>query len=296
MRIAVRRLRTSLVALYILALGLVACSASVAPSQPSPILHTSISVGGQLRGYRLFRPPALGNRPAPLVVLLHGCFPGANGEGAASALNFDHEASSAGFVAVYPDGIDGCWNQGRSGSTVDDVGFIGSLLDRLVKQLPIDRSRIFVTGGSGGGAMAYRLACELSSRITAIASVAGAWWLDAPCRPARPVSVLEMHGSADSRTPYDGGGAFNVSPVLAVVQRWAELDGCLGDPALAQSGVTKSSAWNRCNGGTVVRLDTIVGGSHTWFGCRVPPCDPVPGEPDANAVVWNFFNGLRSSA
>jgi polyhydroxybutyrate depolymerase len=296
MGIAAGGLRTSLVALYTLSLGLVACSGSSEPAKPNPILHTSISVGGQLRGYRLFRPPSLGNRPEPLVVLLHGCFPGANGEGAASALNFDHQASSAGFVAVYPDGIDGCWNQGSCCSTADDVGFIRSLLDRLVKDLPIDRSRIFVTGGSGGGAMAYRLACELSSRITAIASVAGAWWLDAPCHPARPVSVLEMHGRDDSLSPYDGGGALNVSPVLAVAQRWAELDGCVGDPALAQSGITKSSTWDRCKGGAVVRLDMIVGGSHTWFGCRVPPCDPVPGEPDANAVVWSFFNGLRPAA
>ncbi len=162
----------------------------------------------------------------------------------------------------------------------------------MVKELPIDRARIFVTGGSGGGALAYRLACDLSSRITAIASVSGGWWLDAPCRPARPVSVLEMHGE-DS---YEGGGAHNLSPVLVVVQRWAELDGCVGDPVLAQSGMTKSSTWDRCKAGTVVRLDTIVGGTHTWFGCGVPPCSPVPGEPDANTVVWSFFNGLRPAA
>ena len=296
MSIAVGARRTSLVVLYIVTFGFVACGGSSAPSKPSPVLHQSISVGGELRGYRLFRPPSLGSTPAPLVVLLHGCFPGANGEQAATAFRFDEEAISGRFVAVYPDGIHGCWNQGPCCSAADDVGFISALLDRLIKELSIDRSRIFVTGWSGGGAMAYRLACELSGRIAAIASVAGAWWLDAPCSPTRPVSVLEMHGTNDSRAPSDGGGPLNLSPILAVVQRRAELDGCVGDPALGLSGVTMSSTWNRCKAGAVVRLDTIVDGRHTWFGCGVPPCDPVPGEPGASAAVWDFFSSLRPAA
>lgn len=302
MRIGVGRLdrrpnltSTGLIGLVAL-LGLVACGSSAAPPGPSPVQRGAISVENQARGYRVFRPPALGNRPAPLVVLLHGCLPGANGQGAASAVKFDDKATSAGFVAVYPDGIEGCWNAGRCCGTADDVGFIRLLLDRLLKERPIDRSRIFVTGASGGAAMAYRLACELSSRITAIASVAGGSSLDTPCRPARPVSVLEMHGSDDSRLPYDGGGPNNVSPILQVVQRWVALDGCVGDPDRAQSGITKTSTWGRCESGSVVRLDTIVGGRHTWFGCGVRPCDPVPGEPDANDVVWAFFNGLRPAA
>lgn len=288
--------RTSLVTLYILSLGLAACGGSPAPSKPSPILHGHISVAGQQRGYRLFRPPSLGSRPAPLVILLHGCFPGATGDQVATAFHFDDQATSVGFVAVYPDGIGGCWNQGPCCTTADDVGFIGALLDRLVKEGSIDRSRILVAGWSGGGAMAYRLACELPSRLTAVASVAGAWWLDLPCRPARPVSILEMHGTDDSRSPFDGGGPLNLSPVLAVSQRWAQLDGCSSSPTLTQSGITKSSTWGSCQAGTVVRLDITAGGRHSWFGCHVPPCDPVPGEPDANSVVWSFFNGLRPAS
>ena len=205
------------------ALGLVACGGSAATPSPSPVQRGAISVDGQLRGYRVFRPPALRSRPAPLVVLLHGCLPGANGQGAASAVKFDDKATSAGFVAVYPDGIEGCWNAGRCCGTADDVGFIRLLLDRLLRELPIDRSRIFVTGASGGAAMAYRLACELSSRVTAIASVSGGSSLDTPCRPARPGSVLEMHGSDDSRLPYHGGGPNNVSPscrLFTVGWRW----------------------------------------------------------------------------
>jgi poly(3-hydroxybutyrate) depolymerase len=71
------------------------------------------------------------------------------------------------------------------------------------------------------------------------------------------------------------------------MQRWVSIDGCNSGPSASQSGITKTSIWTGCKAGTVVRLDTVVGGHHTWFGSCF---DPVPGEPDANSVVWDFFN------
>jgi hypothetical protein len=47
MSIAVGARRTSLVVLYIVTFGFVACGGSSAPSKPSPVLHQSISVGGE---------------------------------------------------------------------------------------------------------------------------------------------------------------------------------------------------------------------------------------------------------
>jgi polyhydroxybutyrate depolymerase len=171
------------------------------------------------------------------------------------------------------------------------VTFISRLLDRLFKDLPINQSRVFATGVSGGGFMSYRLACELSNRFTAIASVSGVMLFDA-CHPTRPVSILEMHGTDDSIVPY-GGGVPNGPPspsVAAVMQTWTTLDGCVGDPMLSQTGITKTSLWKGCKGGAIVRLDTVVGGHHTWFGSSF---DPVPGEPNANAVIWDFFSSLQ---
>jgi polyhydroxybutyrate depolymerase len=173
----------------------------------------------------------------------------------------------------------------------DDVAFISRLIDRLTTDLPIDKSRIFIAGVSGGAFMAYRLACELADRIAGMASVAGAMLVDS-CHPTRPVSILEMHGTDDSNVPYDGGAVFNgaASPsVDAVMQSWATLDGCAGNPSQSQNGITKTSAWRGCKAGTTVRLDTVVGGHHTWFGSTI---DPVPGEPNANATIWSFFSSV----
>jgi polyhydroxybutyrate depolymerase len=251
-----------------------------APGGPSPnasVQYVSITLDGKLRDYRLFRPPALDyTKPIPLVIALHGS--PSEADELASVSRFDDEAAKAGFLAAYPNGCGGSWDA-SAGSY--DVRFIGRLMDRLESDFRIDTARVFVVGVSYGSFMAYRLACELSSRIAALASVAGAM-LSGDCHPTRPVPILEMHGTVDSNVPYARG--------VAAIQQWTMLDGCVGDPIVSQSGITKTSVWNRCQAGTVVGLDTVLGGHHTWFGSDF---DPVPGEPNANAVIWSFFSSLQ---
>lgn len=273
----------------LLSVSIIAACGGSAPALPARLSpgttqHAKITINGQVRTYRLFRPASLDPKHAsPLVMVLHPCRPDGNGDGQAAYTHFDDTASSGRFVAVYADGIGGCWNVEGPGMP-DDVAFIGRLLDRLVTDLQIDRTRIFIAGISGGAAMAYRLACELSDRVLAIASVSGTMLGD-DCHPTRPVSILEMHGTADF---YDGGGDLHAPSVMAVAQRWTALDGCTGNPSESQTGITRTTTWKPCKEGAVVRLDTVVGGHHTWFGS---PFAPVPGEPDANTVIWDFFRG-----
>jgi polyhydroxybutyrate depolymerase len=250
------------------------------PSDAAAVQYVSLTVGNKLRDYRLFRPPALDyTKPVPLVISLHGTPSDASVQ--ASVSHFDDEAAKAGFLAVYPDGCDGFWDA-DAGSY--DVGFISRLIDRLRTDFRIDEARVFIVGVSAGALMAYRIACELSSLIAGLASVAGSM-LASDCHPARPVSILEMHGTADANVSYALG--------VAAIQTWTLLDGCVGDPALSQSGITKTSVWSRCNAGTVVRLDTVEGGHHTWFGSTY---DPVPNEPNANSAIWSFFSSIRPTA
>jgi polyhydroxybutyrate depolymerase len=197
----------------------------------------------------------------------------------AAISHFDDEALIGSFMVAYPDARYGSWN--TSGPPpAEDVTFIGRLLDRLESEFTIDKARIFITGASKGAMMAYRVACELSDRIAGIASVSGRMDLE-DCRPARPVSILEMHGTDDALVPYEGGAS--------AIKRWVMLDGCTGTPTQSVSRITKTAIWTGCGGGTVVRFDTVVGGRHTWFGSTY---DPVPGEPSSNAEVWGFFSNL----
>ena len=263
-----------------ISLGLSACSGSLptaGPSlSPSGVQHASLVVDGHKRTYRLFRPPTLDlTRPPSLVLALHGA--PSSGDELASISHFDDEAMSGGFIVAYPDALYGAWNPDTPGP-VEDVAFMVRLLDRLQHEFTVERTHTFIAGVSNGAMMAYRLACELSDRVAAIASVAGEMRLQ-ECQPARPVSILEMHGTDDSSVPYDGG--------VAAIRRWVTLDGCTGHPTQSVSGITKTSIWSGCREGTVIRLDTVVGGHHTWFGSAFAP---VPGEPSSNAVIWAFFS------
>lgn len=242
--------------------------------------YVSLTLAGELRDYRIFRPPALDStKPVALIIALHGT--PSEADELASISRFDDEAVKAGFLAVYPNGCHGSWHT-AAGS--DDVNFISRLIDQMQVDFRIDSARVYVVGVSAGSPMAYRMACELSDRIAGVASIAGSM-SSSGCQPSRPVSILEMHGTVDLNVPYARG--------LAAVQQWTTLNGCVGDPVLSQSGITKTLVWNRCNAKAVVRLDTVVGGHHTWFGSDF---DPVPGEPNANAEIWTFFSSLQTTA
>jgi polyhydroxybutyrate depolymerase len=226
-----------------------------------------------------------------MVLALHGS--SQPPQGLEFRTKFDAEAVAAGFVVVYPEGIGLSWNSSDSGGdthevTVDDVGFIRQLIDRLVGSEKVDPTRVFVTGISSGGEMAHRLACELADRVRAVASVSGDLGI-ATCNPARPLSVLEIHGTADPFVPMGGDPGNNIPPTLSTMKRWVQIDGCGLDPTVSTSGITTTTTWAACRGGTNVVLVTITGAGHTFWLDASPP-----GLPNINDLIWGFFS--RASA
>lgn len=271
---------------------------------PAPVQQHQIDIGGQARAYRVFVPPTLDrSRPAPLVMVLHG---GNNTvDDMVKTTLFDREAAAGDFIAAYPEGVGKVWNAGTCCGTgprrgLDDVGFLTEVLDRIEVDYPVDRSRVFVAGVSNGAMMAYRFACERADRVTAVGSVAGAVVVEG-CRPSRPVSVLEVHGTEDPLVPYLGGqpsaveaqGAPPYTSAQAMVQRWAEVDGC-PPPAPAQvAGPITTESWAGCRSGSAVRLVTVQGGGHIWFASGLGPAN---GALDATSAIWRFFSELRPTA
>jgi polyhydroxybutyrate depolymerase len=244
--------------------------------------------------------------PTPLVLMFHG---GGGGglqfEQASSRM--DPVADREGFVAVYPDGtgVLKTWNGGGCcgyalENGVDDVGFVGALLDHLEASLCIDRRRIFASGMSNGAILTHRLACELSQRIAAIAPVAGSD-NTAACSPRRPVPILEIHGTADGHVPWQGGegcGPAKVSftSVPRTVERWRTRNACSGSATQTyfRQGDGHCEATRGCAADVI--LCAIEGGGHNWPGGE-PPAGLVEC-PDngfqsstfaASEVVWAFF-------
>jgi len=134
-----------------------------------------MTVDGLVRSYTLVRPlvPHPGQL-VPLVVAIHGYT--VDSTWMEKTTQFDELAKSARFIVVYPQGLNNSWNAGSccGDNHNADVAFIRELLDRLVADDQVNPNRVLVTGMSNGGMMAHRLACDLSDRILAIASVSGA--------------------------------------------------------------------------------------------------------------------------
>lgn len=217
--------------------------------------------------------------------------PSADADLMESIVHFDSEASAGGFLSASPNGCGSSWAYSPGAANTADEDFIRKMIDQLRSRFRV--SKIYATSASGGSRILYRLACDLSDLLTAIADVAGTMILKDECKPARPISILEMHGTADDTSPWAGGGPNGSYPVDAVNERWRTLDGCLADPAVTTVGITVISAWTHCEGGATVRLDKVVGGKHTWFGSS--DSNAVPGEPNANSVIWSFFSSLEPS-
>lgn len=188
-------------------------------------------VVGGARPTRVIAPLDADGTPRPLIVLLHGH--GASGVVEDAYLGFSRYTRYNGIYLLAPDGIldaDGmrAWNAtdaccGNTG--VDDVAYLRGLVAETASRFPIDATRIYFAGHSNGGFMSYRMACDATLEIAAIASLAGATWLDeSQCMAMGNMSVLEIHGTADTSVIYDGTPYY--PGARQSVERWATRAGC----------------------------------------------------------------------
>lgn len=216
--------------------------------------------------------------PAPLLILLHGY----SANGAAQDLYFgmSRATRSRGMLLVIPDGTvdasgnrfwnatDACCDFG--GIRPDDVGYLRGLIAEMKSFYNVDAGRVYLVGHSNGGFMSYRMACDASEDITAIASLAGStFWDETRCDPARPVSVLQIHGTADATIAYEGR-PFGFPSARETVQRFASRAGCDGTEAGSPIDFDRSipgdetavERWTGCDEGLAAQLWSIEGGGH----------------------------------
>jgi len=216
--------------------------------------------------------------PTPLLVLLHGY----SASGSVQDLYFGMSRNTRmrGMLLLIPDGTvdangnrfwnatDACCDFGGIGP--DDVSYLRGLIAEMKSFYNVDADRVYLVGHSNGGFMSYRMACDASEEITAIVSLAGSTFLDeSRCNPTRPVSVLQIHGTADSSVAYEGR-PFAYPSARGTVQRFAMRAGCTATERTAPIDFDRSlpgdetqvERWTGCDEGLAAELWTIEGGGH----------------------------------
>ena len=258
----------------------------------------SMEYDGKTRSYRVHVPGGFdGSQSLPLVFNLHGF--GSNAFEQEVYSGMDAVADNNNFIVCYAEGVDASWNVGwEFGSTEDDVGFISALIDRLKETHNIDLNRVYSCGMSNGGFMSLKLACDLSERIAAVASVTGSM-VDSElplCDPSRPFPVMQIHGTDDPVVAYDGTPGVSIA-IEDLIDYWVNKNNCETDPdsvfyedIVAEDLSTAIGVeYRNCSGDSEVNFIKIIGGGHTWPGATIN-IGPTNLDINGSQVIWDFFN------
>jgi polyhydroxybutyrate depolymerase len=275
-----------------------------------------VSIGGQQRTFGIRVPrPARDRRPVPVVLVLHGNYPGGGGWVMRERTTFDEQADAYGLAVAYPDGYGGCWADGRGVTTadeagIDDIAFLRAIIDWSADRCGTFVDRVAVAGVSNGAYMAHRLALEASDQVPVLAAVAGGLPA-ALCdvQPTHAVSAMLIHGAADRLSPIDGGYSRHRGPngelrgrtlsLRETAERWRAIDRC--PPGAHQTHVTEHSSRTTAPGGiggTQVVAWTVFAGGHAWPGARAMPggAEPSTDEFDAAEEICRFALPLFAPA
>ncbi|MFC1502511.1 T9SS type A sorting domain-containing protein [bacterium] len=254
------------------------------------------------RDYILYVPVNYtGAASVPLVFNFHGY--GSNANDQMWYGDFRSIADTTGFLIVHPQGtlLNGIthWNVGgwTIGSTADDVGFTDALIDSISSKYSIDSMRIYSTGMSNGGFMSFLLACQLSEKIAAIASVTGSMTPETfnNSNPQHPTPILQIHGTSDGVVPYNG--ASWTKSIDNVIQYWVGYNNCHTTPAITalpdivvtDGSTVEHIVYDGGDNDVTVEHFKVTGGGHTWpgtiFGGAGSNYDI-----NASVEIWKFFS------
>ncbi len=267
----------------------------------------AFSHGGATRNCIVYLPQGYNTSLSyPLVFNLHGLTSNAAQQQLYSKMNII--ADQYKFIVAYPNGINNSWNSGfvgAYGSGVDDVGFVSDLIDTISAMFNVNPQRVYTCGMSNGGFQSYRMACELSHRIAAMASVTGVLSDSTAfyCNPTRKMPVMQVHGTNDATVPYTGLPGLSLS-VDGTVNFWINLLGCsttaietdLPNTNLTDLSTVTTYRYNNCPGGNEVLFYKVTNGGHTWPGAAID----IPGvvtnrDIDASLEIWKFFEKFTLS-
>ena len=265
-------------------------------------INASITHDGIQRDYIVYIPELYdGSTAVPLILNFHGF--GSNANEQMFYGDFRDIADTEGFLLVHPEGTtfigNQFWNVGFPGisSTIDDVGFTEALIDELATLYTINLDRVYATGMSNGGFMSFLLACQLSEKIAAVASVTGSMTQDTfdDCNAQLPTPVLQIHGTEDDVVLYNGN-TLSI-PIADVISYWVDYNNCettpstttLPDLDVSDGSTVEHSVYENSDNGITTEHMKVIGGGHTWPGSVLNTAGTNQ-DIDASMEIWLFFS------
>jgi polyhydroxybutyrate depolymerase len=235
-------------------------------------------VAGRSRTFVRHIPPGYtGRTPVPVVIDFHPL--GGTGASWKGSTGWGALADREGFIMIWPDGVSNSWNAGRCCRTafeqnIDDVGFTRAMISALARDACIDSKRVYASGCSNGGGMAFKVACDAADVIAAVAPVdfdcvtseaVNDRTCGARCAPSRPISEIQFRGTADTAVPYEGGlrpgGTTTFPGAEETFMSFGSINMCTGAPA-ALPGHPACQAYPMCGGDVDTVLCTVQNGTH----------------------------------
>lgn len=244
----------------------------------------------------------------PTIFVMHGG--GALGyEGVEGQSQLSELSDIENFIVVYPEGLEQLgfrtWNAGdccpsASAIGTDDIGFINALLEKLKMELSINDRKVYATGFSNGGQLAYKLANHYPHKFAAVSAVAGVLQ-DFPFNPTRKVPIIHFHSYQDSTAPYNGGLSdapfinFEFPSVDSTLTLIANNYNCgqIKETIFSDPNTYDFFRYSDCENNVLLELYVSQDGGHTWPGGQAFVNMPTTNHFNASNLMWHFFQNYE---
>ena len=257
-----------------------------------------INIDSIEREYYLHIPDNLPNN-APLVMVFHGY--SGNALNTMKTTNFNQLADQNGFVVCYPQGLidkedNAFWQVSytfHKDFEVDDIKFVGKLIENLQSEYKLSKTNVFMTGFSNGGDFCNLLSCETDGLFKATAPIISCFMEEFynNCQKANPIPTLMLNSTKDSITLWDGdmndsqgyGPYLSTKAMINFRLKQIQYDKVIRDtinsPDSNEKTLVAIEKYSSSKSNNQVWMYSYVNGGHSY-----------PDYLNLEEEIWNFFN------
>jgi poly(hydroxyalkanoate) depolymerase family esterase len=282
------------------------------PSEGARFEERSFSNEAGARTYKLYVPSSYGERPVPLLVMLHGC--GQSPDDFAAGTRMNEIAEEEGFLVAYPAqsraaNASRCWNWFSFEDQQRDRGepsLLAGVTRQVIHDFSIDPARVYVAGLSAGGAAAAIMGTTYPDVYAAVGVHSGLACGAAADVPSAFVAMQQggaprkrggrkldrvaaiptivFHGDADHTVH-----SVNADQVIAEARGAARLQKTTTYGEAASGMAFTRIVETEGDGRAIFEQWILHGAGHAWSGGSAAGSYTDPRGPDATREMVRFF-------